>query len=199
LIHFEIAMTGQHQPILTIGYGNRTIADFLRLLQKHGVRFVGDVRTTPYSRFSPDFSKDALVGHLHRIGIQYVYMGDSLGGNPDDSMVRQAGRTSEKHYVLYAKVKKLPAFQVGIERLRKAWSQDLGLALMCSEAKPEACHRTRLIGDTLVETQIDILHIDEHGDLRSQNDIMLRLDQGQQLLPSMGASPRALKSSKAFG
>jgi uncharacterized protein (DUF488 family) len=192
-------MTNQHQPILTIGYGNRTMEEFLRLLRENDVRFIGDIRTIPFSRFSPEFSREALKIHLQRLGIQYVYMGDSLGGNPDDPSVRQPDRTGERHYVLYERVESLPVFQAGMERLRKAWSQDAGLALMCSEAKPEACHRTRLIGEALRETPIQILHIDESGAVCTQDEIMLRLDEGQKVLPGMGSSRKALKSSKAFG
>ncbi len=187
-----------HRPILTIGYGNRTIDEFLAILQEHKVRFIGDVRTMPYSRFAPDFSRESLIEHLDRVGMNYVFLGDSLGGNPDDGSVRQVNRSGQKHYVNYDRVMALPSFQAGITRLFRAWETDVGLVLLCSEAKPEICHRARLIGTALDNTPIEIVHIDEQSELRSQSEIMLRIDNGQALMPGMGLSSRAVRSSKAF-
>ena len=39
---------------------------------------------------------------------------------------------------------------------------------MCSEAKPQECHRTKLIGNTLAEQNIDVVHIDETGATKTQ-------------------------------
>lgn len=192
-------MNAIHKPILTIGYGNRTIGEFLELLDRFEVRYLGDVRSTPYSSFAPDFSRDQLSGHLRAHGIAYVFLGDVLGGNPDHPWVRTpSDKSRDKHYVLYDRVRELPVFKRGIDRLRRAWEQDVGLVLMCSEAKPEFCHRARLIGEALTGTPIEISHIDEVGLLRSQRDIMLRIDDGQAMLPGIGTSPKATRSSKAF-
>ncbi len=200
VLNSGVSMSNQtfHRPILTIGYGNRAIGEFLTILQEYDTHFVGDVRTTPYSRFAPDFSREQLIEHLSRIGTKYVYLGDSLGGNPDDDSVRQANRSGQKHYVNYDRAMALPPFQAGIARLFRAWEADVGLTLLCSEAKPEACHRARLIGAALDDTPIEIMHIDEYGELRSQAEIMLRIDSGQALLPGLGLSSRAARSSKAF-
>ena len=51
-------------PVFTIGYGSRTLDDFVRVLQNYDIEFVLDVRSAPYSRFKPEFSKDALETHL---------------------------------------------------------------------------------------------------------------------------------------
>lgn len=188
----------QHRPILTIGYGTRTFAEFLTLLRRYDVRYLGDVRSVPYSRFSPDFSKETLASELQDAGIRYVYLGDLLGGNPDDAEAHVADRTGERHYVDYAKAMELPDYRAGIARVRTAWERNVGLALMCSEAKPEVCHRVRLIGESLTSF-VDVMHIDEQGELRSQNEVMLRINRGQTMIPGFGLSPRASKSSKAFG
>jgi uncharacterized protein (DUF488 family) len=47
-------------PIYTIGYGNRLVEEFIGLLQQYEIRFLVDIRSQPYSRYNPDFSKDAL-------------------------------------------------------------------------------------------------------------------------------------------
>ncbi|MCI0730443.1 MAG: hypothetical protein L0332_27495, partial [Chloroflexi bacterium] len=50
---------------------------------------------------------------------------------------------------------------------------------MCSEGKPEQCHRAKLIGETLVKEGIGVAHIDENNQLVSQVDVQHRLNKGQ--------------------
>lgn len=188
-----------HRPLFSIGYGNRSLEEFIHLLQQHGVQYLGDVRTVPYSKYSPAFSRDELALVLRDRGIRYVYLGDTLGGNPDDDAVWQDNRSGDKHYVRYDQVRQLPAFRAGLQRLQRAWEMDTGLAIMCSEARPEQCHRVRLIGEALKHVSVDIVHIDEEGILREQDEIMQRIDNGQSRLPGFGPSEKALRSSKAFG
>jgi len=72
-------------PVYTIGYGARDLDDFIQVLLTNGIVYLIDVRSKPYSRYKPEFSKDALQCHLHEHGIRYVFMGDLLGGRPADS------------------------------------------------------------------------------------------------------------------
>ena len=50
---------------------------------------------------------------------------------------------------------------------------------MCSEGKPENCHRSKLDGQTLTAQGVEVLHIDEQDALISQKDVLLRLTGGQ--------------------
>jgi ATP-dependent DNA helicase RecQ len=189
------------RPLLSIGYGRRSMDEFLALLVRYDVTYIGDIRSRAYSRFNPDFSRDKLQQRLAGSNINYVFMGDTLGGDPEDESVRiPAGGPGHvaKHRVLYELVSELPSYKRGISRLRRAWEQSAALALMCSEAKPEFCHRVRLIGATLEEESIPLVHIDERGELVSQQDVMLRINNGQATLPEMGPSPKAAKSSRSF-
>ena len=43
---------------------------------------------------------------------------------------------------------------------------------MCSEGKPEACHRTKLVATELVATGVPVVHIDQHGQLRRHEEII---------------------------
>ncbi|MCI0578158.1 MAG: DUF488 domain-containing protein [Chloroflexi bacterium] len=161
-------------PIYTIGYGAREIEAFVAALQAHGVAYLIDVRSRPYSRYKPDFSKDALAQHLKEHGIRYVFMGDMLGGRPADADCYRADGKVD-----YDKVGQKPFYQEGIGRLREAWEQQLRVAIMCSEGKPEQCHRAKLIGETLVKEGIGVAHIDENNQLVSQVDVQHRLNKGQ--------------------
>jgi uncharacterized protein (DUF488 family) len=160
-------------PIYTIGYGARTMDDFLRVLKAHDITYLIDVRSAPYSRYKPEFSKDALEGHLREARIRYVYLGDRLGGQPDDPTCYADGK------VVYDEVKQRPFFQEGLVRVEAAFRRRLRVALMCSEGKPQQCHRSKLIGQALTERGIPVNHIDEHDALISQDDVIAELTDGQ--------------------
>jgi uncharacterized protein (DUF488 family) len=160
-------------PIHTIGYGARTMDDFLAALAAQRIAYLLDVRSTPYSRFKPEFSKDALAGRLAEAGIRYVYLGDKLGGQPDDPTCYADGK------VIYEQVAQRPAFQEGLARVEAAFRRQLRVALMCSEGKPEQCHRSKLIGQELVDRGVPVAHIDENGALVSQDDVLYELTDGQ--------------------
>ncbi len=163
----------QH-PIYTIGYGAREFDRFIAVLKKHQIDFLIDVRSRPFSRYKPEFSKQALQRNLQNRGIRYVFMGDTLGGQPEDPDCYD-----EEGKIDYDKIRQKEFYERGIGRLRQAYQNQLHVVLMCSEGKPEMCHRSKLIGETLIEEQIDIAHIDENDQLISQQDVKLRLHKGQ--------------------
>ena len=160
-------------PIYTIGYGSRSIAELIEVLHQHEIAYLIDVRSAPYSRYKPEFSKTPLANELEQRGIRYVFMGDTLGGRPDDETCYVNGKID------YEKVKAMEFYQHGIQRLHSAFSQQQSIALMCSEGKPEDCHRCKLIGATLITQNIPVIHIDENDKHLTQEQIIERLTGGQ--------------------
>lgn len=160
-------------PLYTIGYGARTMDQFLAALEAFQIEFVLDVRSAPYSRFKPEFSKEALEVALKARGLRYLFFGDTLGGHPKDPDCYTDGKVD------YDKVCGKGFFQAGLERLKQAHQQGSRLVLLCSEGRPEECHRTKLIGEALVASGIPVRHIDEDGQLRSQAEVIDRLTGGQ--------------------
>jgi len=157
-------------PLLTIGYGTRAVTDVLALLTHHGIKFLIDVRSTPWSRYRPEFSQDQLAPSLRAHGIRYLFMGDELGGRPDDPACYDSdGRVD------YRACESRPAFREGVARLQGAWRAGHSVALMCSEGRPEDCHRTKLVATALVEVGVVVRHVDEDGRLRSHNEVLDRL------------------------
>ena len=157
-------------PIYTIGYGNRSIEQFIELLKRYEIAFVVDVRSQPYSRHNSNFSKDDLALRLKQHHIHYLFMGDTLGGRPQDATCYDSdGRVD------YAMLRAKPFYQEGIDRLRTAWEKQFHVAVMCTEIRPNECHRGKLIGNTLVEQQIDVRHIDETGMLLEQEEVNQRI------------------------
>jgi uncharacterized protein (DUF488 family) len=163
----------ESQPLYTIGYGARTLDEFMAGLQEHRIEYVLDVRSAPYSKYKPEFSREALERTLKERGFRYLFMGDTLGGQPKDLDCYLEGKVD------YEKVRSKEFFQAGLERLKKACQQKLRAALLCSEGRPEQCHRSKLIGEALEAAGIPVAHIDESGELRTQAEVIRRLTGGQ--------------------
>tara|TARA_Y100001934_G_C12279231_1_gene739012 strand:+ start:797 stop:1396 length:600 start_codon:yes stop_codon:yes gene_type:complete len=152
--------------IYTIGYGKRELDEVVSLLKSQGINWLIDVRSSPYSKFKPDFSRRPLEAALERCGIRYVFMGNLLGGRPEDEDCYVDGKVD------YDQVRKIAPFKHGIERLLKAWKESYHVCLMCSEGRPEDCHRSKLIGEVLESERIPVRHIDAEGNLLSHQDVL---------------------------
>jgi len=166
-------MSMSDTPIYTIGYGARALEELLVVLRANQIQYLLDVRSSPYSSYKPEFSKNALQTSLESNDIHYIFMGDVLGGQPNDPACYTGGKVD------YDKVAEQPFYRAGIERLHNASHQGQRVVLMCSEGKPENCHRSKLIGQTLTSEGLEVLHIDEQDVVISQKDVLLRLTGGQ--------------------
>lgn len=160
-------------PIYTIGYGNRTVEELVALLQEYDIRYLIDVRSSPYSRFKPEFGKEVLEQALRPHQIRYVFMGQELGGRPADPDCYVEGKVD------YDRVREKPFYQAGIDRVRTAWEKKLPVVLMCSELRPQECHRAKLIGETLTQLGLPVQHINEHGQLQPHAEVITTLTHGQ--------------------
>ena len=140
--------TAESSPIvMTIGHSTRTLDEFIRLLQAHGVSRVVDVRTVPRSRHNPQFNKASLPRALKKAGLGYVHM-PGLGGlrhAKRDSLNVGWRNTSFRGYADYMQT---PEFEQSLEELIQLANRER-VALMCAEAVPWRCHRS-LIADALL-------------------------------------------------
>jgi uncharacterized protein (DUF488 family) len=155
------AKTKWHAPIRpagiwTIGHSDRSLEDFVRLLEIHGVTLVLDVRKMPRSRHNPQFNRDTFPQALRDAGDDYVDM-PGLGGlrRPQHDSPNTGWRN--KSFQGYADYMLTPAFEESLlELIERARGQPA--ALMCAEAVPWRCHRS-LIADALVVRGITVEHI----------------------------------------
>ena len=157
--HYNLAM------IYTIGYGNRPISDFLDLLRHYGVETLVDTRSLPYSRFRPDFRKKALQEHLEKAGFGYLYLGEALGGKHVDPDCMVNGKVDLER--LSAK----ESFRSALAQVEEASQKGHTLALMCAEQRPENCHRVWMLAPLLLRDGLEVLHIDEKGGLKNQQEV----------------------------
>jgi uncharacterized protein (DUF488 family) len=155
--------------IYTIGHSNHPIERFLGLLQPHGITAVADVRSTPYSRFNPQFRREKLQAALADVGIQYVFLGEELGARSQDPACYDGeGRVS------YASLARTELFRKGMARVR-AGMADHRISLMCAEREPLECHRTILVARELVREGVAVAHILGDGSLESHEHALQRL------------------------
>ena len=155
--------------IYTIGHSKHPIDQFIALLQRHGIDALADVRSTPYSRFNPQFNKEKLQTALAAAGIRYVFLGEELGARTKDpSCYDEEGRVS------YAKLAQTELFRKGIERLLTGMQQHR-IAIMCAEREPLDCHRTILVSRELERAGVPVTHILHDGALEPHTQLMTRL------------------------
>ncbi|MCQ5341118.1 MAG: DUF488 domain-containing protein [Candidatus Methanomethylicia archaeon] len=128
--------------IYTIGHGNRNIEEFIKILKYYDIELVVDVRRFPTSKKFPWFSINELSERLMKENINYVWLGEELGG------YRKEG------YENYIRSEK---FKEGINKIEEL-SKSKILAIMCSEKLWFKCHR-RFIANILVEKGYEVIHI----------------------------------------
>jgi len=155
--------------IYTIGHSNHPIDRFVALLQQHGIDAVADVRSTPYSRFNPQYRKERLQAALADAGIRYVFLGEELGArSKDPACYDESGRVS------YVRLAATDLFRRGIERLLTGM-QNHRIAIMCAEREPLDCHRTILVARDLEKAGVPVTHILKDGTLEPHRHAMERL------------------------
>ena len=161
-------MTEGRLFVLTIGNSNHSLEAFVGLLKQHEVSAVVDVRSAPFSRFSPQFNKESLERSLRRQQIHYVFLGRELGARSEDPSCYVNGRV---HYGLLARTE---VFGAGIERVMRG-AEQYRVALMCAEKEPLECHRPLLVTRALEQRGVEVSHILSDGTLETNAHAMTRL------------------------
>jgi len=164
--------------LYTVGHSSHTLGEFTALLRRHGVTALADVRSAPYSQYTPQFNREMLKAALQDEGVAYVFLGDQLGARPSHpACYDNDGRVD------FAKTAAQKFFREGLERVR-AGAEKFKLALMCSEKEPEQCHRMVLVCRNLRAPGFEIRHILEDGALEDNRDTEARLLKKFKIAPS---------------
>ncbi|MCX7973434.1 MAG: DUF488 domain-containing protein [Candidatus Aminicenantes bacterium] len=132
------------KKIWEVGHSTLSWTAFLDLLKINEIECLIDIRRFPYSRLSPHFCQENLRSNLEKSGIEYIWMGENLGG------FRQGG---------YESWMKTPAFNHGLKEL-EIKAQKKRTAIMCAEKYFGRCHRRFLI-QVLAERGWKIHHLVE--------------------------------------
>jgi uncharacterized protein (DUF488 family) len=154
--------------IFTIGHSDNPIEWFIELLRTHQITALADVRSSPFSRFNPQYNRDQLRAVLRLASIYYFPLGDELGARRREQDCYVDGKAR------YDLIAKLPLFQQGLQRVREGVANHR-IALMCAEKDPITCHRTILVCRHLKPFGIPISHILQNGESETTNAMEQRL------------------------
>lgn len=163
--------------LFTIGHSVHSVERFAELLHIHDITALCDVRSSPYSRFSPQFNRETLKDELAKQHIIYIYLGTELGPRSSDPACYEKGK------VQYDRLAASDIFYQGLARLRKGLTT-YRIALMCAEKDPVTCHRMLLICRHLRNDDVKIRHILDDGALEDNYDAEMRLMQQVKIDPT---------------
>ena len=154
--------------ITTVGHGNLALEVLIGNLRSAGVGRLVDVRSTPYSRWHPQFNRKSIEAASEAAGIAYEWE-PALGGRPEDPALRTPDGEPD-----YERMAQHPPFLEAIERLLAA-AEAKPTALMCSEGAPERCHRTLLVAPALHARGARIRHLLKDGSVIEDAPRAMRL------------------------
>jgi uncharacterized protein (DUF488 family) len=149
------------REILTVGHSNHEEGEFVELLQGAGVKLIADVRRYPGSRRQPHFERTALAAVLLEAGIDYRWLGETLGGRRKPLPDSPNGAWESDQFRGYADHLASEEFNAGLAELEEL-AREQRTAVMCAEAWWIRCHR-RLIADALTARSWRVLHLGSNG------------------------------------
>ncbi len=105
------------KTIYSIGHSIRSWEEFMQEILSVDFDFLIDVRSSPYSRFAPQYNKNRIQAKL---GDKYIFMWDTLGWMDENISIEK--------------------FLCWINRL-SALAKDYTVVFFCSEKDYRKCHR----------------------------------------------------------
>jgi uncharacterized protein (DUF488 family) len=127
--------------LYSIGHSSLPADVFLSHLERFGISLLVDVRRYPVSRRHPQFNRRALEPLLAGKSIDYLHLGEELGGFREGAY--------EEHM-------RTESFRRGLAILQE--NADRTLAFLCAEKNPWECHR-RFIAVELSRMGFEVRHI----------------------------------------
>lgn len=165
-----------YKQIFTIGHSNLDSNQLINHLKQHDIDAIIDVRSKPYSKYTPQFNKEAF-GHICKNNqIKYYYLGDLLGGKPDDPSV-----IINSNKIDYNLLSQKDYFIRGIHKLLSI-IKNHNTCIMCSEGHPNKCHRNLLISPILEKHNINVFHILPNGEAVTSDQFQLQKNDNQLVL-----------------
>ncbi len=165
--------------IFTIGHSTHGLEEFVALLRRHDIEAIADVRRWPSSRRHPHFNAGPLEESLTAKGIEYVQLGEALGGRrravPDS--VNSGWRVPG--FRGYADHMTSQEFRSALAELEEL-AQERRTAFMCAEGPWWRCHR-QLIADALLAREWSVHHVMPDGRLQEHRLTPFAVVEGQRV------------------
>ena len=143
----------EERVVFTIGYEQRTIEDFIRLLKENKIFFLADLRERAFSRKN-GFRKGPLQNELQKNGI--IYVGFPSLGAPKE--LREELAKNAQYPNFFKKYKKhMLENIVHLGALMDLVKKEK-TAIMCYERDYRFCHR-KIISEWLEKQGIKLIHL----------------------------------------
>ncbi|GAB1475498.1 DUF488 domain-containing protein [Bacillota bacterium] len=160
----------QLKTVYTVGHSTISVEEFLSVVREYGINCIVDVRSTPYSKFAPQFNMEKLQYFLKQSSIQYIFMGREFGARREEEDLYDI-----KGELNFEKAAESKAFADGIDRIEKGIQKGYIIAFMCTEKDPMDCHRSIMVGRKFSELGYNVINILHDGTSVSQKELEKRL------------------------
>ena len=147
--------------LYTAGHSTASLEDFVALMKEHAIDVVVDVRSKPRSRLA-HFDQIPLQAAIEEADIGYRFLGDRLGGMPQDPEVRARWQQGRLDPVIVAHLRGTDEWHDGIAELTRLIIGGGGRAvcIVCSEGDANECHRKAVALDAAEATEgLKIRHL----------------------------------------
>lgn len=139
--------------LYTIGHSTLPEGRFIELLEHFRIEYLLDVRSTPYSRYVPQYNKDTIENVLRGAGIQYAHMGKHFGARQENKAFYNA-----EGYLDFERFRESAQFKAGLNNVKKGLEKH-NIALMCTEKNPIDCHRAIMVARGFELDGTQVMHI----------------------------------------
>lgn len=122
--------------IYTIGHSTRTIDQFISKMSRYQITHIVDARTTPFSRYAPQFNRYDLKKSLEAYNFTYIYAGKSIGGLGENQGQEEM-----------------------VDGLCQLANNGIRVVVMCSEADYRQCHRFSVLTPMFEARGVPVEHL----------------------------------------
>jgi len=162
--------------LYTIGHSNVEPEEFFDRLKRFDIEVLIDIRSAPYCRYARHFNKEKIERLCKRNGIEYRYLGNLVGGKPDDPTIVDGGGNID-----YELLAEKDYFRSGIREVLDVAKKSRA-CLMCSEGEPDKCHRSLLVAPALETADAEVVHILPDGTTVTCEQLRSKISRGQMTL-----------------
>ena len=138
--------------LYTVGHSTFPREHLTDLLKKYEIDYLLDVRSTPFSKYTPQYNSDDLKRYLFNENINYAPMGKYFGARQENSAYYPEG------FLDFELFRESSVFIQGVENVIKGLESH-NIALMCTEKNPIDCHRAIMVARGFELQGVDVMHI----------------------------------------
>ncbi len=147
--------------LYTIGHSVVELPALIDKLMASAIEVVVDVRSKPRSRLL-QFDQNPLQTAIEQAGMRYRFLGDRLGGVPQDPEVARRWKQGRLDPIIVGHLRSTDEWTDGLAevvRLMRAGGST-AVCLLCSEGDPNECHRKAVALDAAeLVPDTEIVHL----------------------------------------